>query len=167
MSWNWKEIAKEAGISLGFDVLFHEILSKKVPEFAEKALRRITEHDRNGLFIFIADMSDETARENLIRRHRECKGKAGKEDRFVNLLTRLYLTVKDDPSKHWIFTYLGHLSDDEFDQALYFFENDVIKQWFDKVSDFGADTAGFVKQTIKKIDEGGKNFFDQFLREEA
>ncbi len=164
LNLSWREIFKEAAISLGLDVLFHEVLTKQGPEVAARMFRRLTEHDRDGLFIFIAAMQDDVARENLLRRHKECKGKPGAEDRFVNLLTRLYLTIKDDPSKYWIFNYLGHLSDEDFDQALYFFENDVIMQWLDKAGKTIADAADFVKQTAQKANTTANNFFDQFLQ---
>ncbi len=157
------EIIKEFMISIGVAAWFEQ----HGKEVVKKGVERITESVRNDLFVFIMAMSDDAARESILRRHKVCKGKPGAEDRFVKLLSRLYLTVKDDPSKHWIFTALGHLNDEDFNQALYFFENDLVKQTLDKIKGAFKNLAATVRETIEEADEKGKNFFDQFLKEEV
>jgi hypothetical protein len=123
------ELLKEGIYSLGI----HTFLEKNGEKFAEVVVKRVTDDVRSKLFAYIRGLGDSVAIQGLMTRYQEAKSLGlDHEDKFVNILARLYLAVKDDPKKKWVFRDLGRMSKAEFEDALTFLENDVIAQWFKK-----------------------------------
>lgn len=159
--FNWfKNLLKGHGAEAVREIIIHSLLKEGGKEVVKEAVKKITDHHRAELKAFLMLLGDDIARNNIQIRYRRTlepprgTGKPGEENRFVDLLTRLWLVLKDDPKQcELVFTELGHLSDEEFDEFLYFLENDVIPQWYKKAKAFLRETANDVIDGIKAIDE--------------
>jgi len=148
------EIIKEIVIALGLDVAVRKFTEVHGPEVAKHVIERVTDRVRNNLFVFIRGMKNQVASKNLLKWHESCKGTAGEEDRWVNIMGALYLAVKDDPKKWWIFEDLGTIKNKkDREQALYFLENDVVKQWFDKFKEGNGRVFESSKEILSNVNE--------------
>src|SRR3989338_10370713 len=95
------EAIREAIVHIGVNTAFKE----GGTAFAHEVVKKITDHHRAELKSFLLLLDDDTARDNIQRRYRNTlehprgTGKPGDENRFVNLLTRLWLVLKDNPKQ--------------------------------------------------------------------
>ena len=154
-----KNLLKGHGAEAVREVIVHSLLKEGGKEIAKEAVKKINDHHRAELKAFLMLLSDDVARDNLQIRYRKTLepprgvGKSGDENRFVNLLTRLWLVLKDNPKQcEIVFTELGYLTDEEFDEVLYFLENDIIPQWYKKAKAFLGETANDIVDGLKAVD---------------
>jgi len=159
----WREMLKEVIVSGviagGLDALKNG--AKKAGDATvEKIISRMDER-RGEMLAFIRGLAarDPLASENLIRRQRErqfCHPRsygarepylAGDEDRFVTLLTKLYIALEQPDEKivrREIFVWLGRLSDEDFDATIEFLHHDIFIQWLKR-------SWGWIKNVGSKV----------------
>lgn len=138
--------------SLVMDVGVHGALTS-LGERAGREMFPVTDDVRAALMAFIRGdvyLDNPDAGNALIARHRATlppsKGgtaRYGEEDRFVNLLSRLFLALKDKPPQQRIdaFVDIGGMDDAEFAQTLVFLENDGFIQLLMKYGQYIRDIA--------------------------
>lgn len=114
----------------------------------DTVIKKITDHHRGELFVFIKSMTDDYAREGLLTWLRSF---GENDNRAVTLLTRVYLVIKDDPTKHWIFTDIGYMEDKERDQMLNMLEHNVIPQWFRQAGNYLAPVDRGAASAVRAI----------------
>ena len=143
------EIVKEIGVATGVNVVMEKMKAKVGEHAAEEVKKKLTDEHRAELLAYLGELGayNEVASKNLLRRQAERnaqvprsyggheKYKPGDEDRYVTLLTKLYLALNDEHEKNArmeTFGWLGEMSDEEFDAALELLNHDVILQYAQK-----------------------------------
>jgi len=160
---NFGEILREIVIA-GAMAGIMDGLKNGLKDGGKKASERIIkkfEESRAELLAFIRSLAaiDKKASETLIQRQRVrqlCEKRSyppyeqyqpGDEDRYVELLTKLYRVLDEPEEKEMrkeIFKWLGRLSDEDFDATLEFLHHDVFIQWLKK-------SWGWVKEIWGKL----------------
>lgn len=143
------EAFREGAVGVAVHKLFTEGTEVVAKKGMEEFVKNITEHHRAELMLFIEDMSDAAARGNLLSRIREAQGN-GTENKMIRLLTRVYLTVKDKPENHWIFTALGAMNDEEFERHLEMLDNDLISQFFKRAKIWFSERNEGLNSTLRR-----------------
>lgn len=157
-----KEIAKEVVISSVMAGLVH-LLMDSAKGFKEKVvdptgallMKKITDENRTQLLNFIrCELGNDEAQKVLWRHYRRSMKKPGGENRFVTLLTKAWVALDDKKPKTALkrrqkfFVKLSEMKNKEFEQALYFLENDVLPQWFKRAEEKVGDTAKWIHEKI-------------------
>src|SRR3989344_6070644 len=117
---NWKsagfEVFREALLAAGVHELLNWAHTKLGGTKAASAalVESVTEKDRAELFEFVTNIADETEREILMRRLRKLSDNPTLNEKFTNVLARIFREVSDDAKKRKEFEALARLSDEEF-----------------------------------------------------
>lgn len=87
-------------------------------------------------------------------------GAPGDENRFVNLLSKSIMALKDTPDElKNLFNGLEKMTDDEFKEALYFLENDTVtqiaKKIWNKIDDGLKQLAPAINEFAENLKKGG------------
>lgn len=143
------EIVKEIGVATGVNVVMEKMKTKVGEHVAEEVRKKLTDEHRAELLAYLGELDayNKKASKNLLRRQAERnaqaprsygnheKYKPGDEDRYVTLLTKLYLALDDEHEKNarmQTFEWLGEMGDEEFDAVLELLNHDVILQYTQK-----------------------------------
>ncbi|MFA6354689.1 MAG: hypothetical protein WCX12_03350 [Candidatus Paceibacterota bacterium] len=124
---------------LGLDFLVHSWLTKHGADAFQHVVEKVTDDVRVEVLSYIQSLPDEEARKNWWRRYKKTN-RSGEpidtENRFMNLASRIYLALKDDPDElEGMFILLGRMSDNDFEESLKAVENDSVKVFFKKVGE--------------------------------
>lgn len=143
------EIVKEIGVATGVNVVMEKMKAKMGDQVAEEVKKKLTDEHRAELLAYLCGLEaySKKASKSFLRRQAERqvlaprsygdhdKYKPGDEDRYITLLTKLYLALDDEHEKNariQTFKWLGEMSDEEFDAVLEVLHHDVILQYFKK-----------------------------------
>jgi len=123
-------------------------------EVVGKIVKKLFTEHRGLLFQFIGSMKNKMASENLMAFYRQYRQDfPNKENTCVDVLTHLYLAVKDHPEKRHIFEALGTGDYEGFKDVVSFLEHDVIQQALRQIGEYVTGTLCWGEGLIEGADE--------------
>lgn len=131
-------VVRETGIALVVERAMNALdkgIQANGAEFIKKVMTRLTDDHRALFWAYVGGLDDRLAIEGLRAHHARwmAMGIANMEDRFTNILGRLYVAMveaKDFEGLERSLKEMGHMDAGTFDRSMTALENDVIAQWF-------------------------------------
>lgn len=150
--------------------VFHRFMEKSQEHITTAVKEKITKDERPQVLNFIrVDLGDPASTVTLWRRYKESRNTPGGEARFESLCEKAYKALvvyditdpankKEDDTKTLerrkkFFIELANMDDNDFKEALYFLEHDVIQQWFARIKDIVGKTKPQLATADKKAAE--------------
>lgn len=149
------ELLKEVGL----DIVVHKYLTRNLEGMVDQPIPPVSEEDRARMIAYIRTGMEKKHGDKLWARYLKTlmpprgEGKPGEEDRWSNLVGRIFVTfAKDKNALKKIFERLATADDTEFEAMLYMVENDRPKQRREQAKSVAREVGGMVRDTLTRAD---------------